>query len=43
MLRAIQAAKEAEVACALAKQNALKLAQLAREWTEQEQNHDLIL
>ena len=32
MLAAIQAAKEAEVSCALAKENALRISQVAREW-----------
>ncbi|KAK2739092.1 hypothetical protein FQN55_009625 [Onygenales sp. PD_40] len=34
MLTAVQAAKEAEVACALAKENAMRMGQIAREWTE---------
>ncbi|KAK2798552.1 hypothetical protein FQN50_008820 [Emmonsiellopsis sp. PD_5] len=34
MLAAVQAAKEAEVACALAKENAMRMGQIAREWTE---------
>lgn len=38
MLNAIQAAKEAEVACALAKENAAKLAQVAEEWAATELN-----
>lgn len=32
MITAIQAAKQAEVACALAKENAMRIGQLAREW-----------
>jgi hypothetical protein len=34
MLRAVQAAKEAEIACALAKENAIKVGKVAREWTD---------
>ncbi|KAF3481205.1 uncharacterized protein GIQ15_03964 [Arthroderma uncinatum] len=33
MLTAIQAAKEAEVACAMAKENAMKMSQVACDWT----------
>ncbi|KAK2861226.1 hypothetical protein FQN49_004413 [Arthroderma sp. PD_2] len=33
MLTAIQAAKEAEVACAMAKENAMKMGQVACDWT----------
>ena len=38
MLRAIQAAQEAEVACAQTKENTTQLAQIAQEWAAVELN-----
>ncbi|KAL1955060.1 hypothetical protein VTO42DRAFT_9049 [Malbranchea cinnamomea] len=36
MLTAMQAAKEAEISCAMAKENAFRLSQVVREWAENE-------
>ncbi|KAK2747722.1 hypothetical protein FQN57_001751 [Myotisia sp. PD_48] len=35
MLTAVQAAKEAEIACAMSKQNALKMSEVARDWARE--------
>ena len=41
MLRAVQAAKEAEISCALAKQTVIKMGQVAQEWiSNQGQDHN---
>jgi len=41
MLKAVQAAKEAEISCALARQTVIKMGQVAQEWiSNQGQDHN---